>query len=124
MSFLVWDFGARRVVRAAFHFATPRFGGRSSSISLSLPCHHRILVQPQKDSTKVESSVRKRQVLYMRGPQIWKGSCNELAANVGCLKHKHLVQFLGWCPEGKGLVLVYEHMANGNLDKLVELCGN
>ncbi|KAL3848721.1 hypothetical protein ACJIZ3_010603 [Penstemon smallii] len=32
------------------------------------------------------------------------------------LKHKNLVQLLGWCHEKKELVLVYEFMPNGSLD--------
>ncbi|PIA47766.1 hypothetical protein AQUCO_01400397v1 [Aquilegia coerulea] len=44
---------------------------------------------------------------------------NELAAMVGCLKHKNLVQLIGWCNEGDELALVYEYMANGSLDKIL-----
>ncbi|XP_076889665.1 L-type lectin-domain containing receptor kinase S.6-like [Bidens hawaiensis] len=43
----------------------------------------------------------------------------ELATMVGCLKHKNLVQLQGWCCEGNELVLVYEYMPNGSLDKVI-----
>ncbi|KAK9073113.1 hypothetical protein SSX86_007436 [Deinandra increscens subsp. villosa] len=43
----------------------------------------------------------------------------ELATMVGCLRHKNLVQLLGWCCEGNELVLVYEYMPNGSLDKIL-----
>ncbi|XP_039023256.1 L-type lectin-domain containing receptor kinase S.6-like [Hibiscus syriacus] len=43
----------------------------------------------------------------------------EVAALAGCLKHKNLVQLQGWCCEGKELVLVYEFLANGSLDRLL-----
>ncbi|KAF5197604.1 Lectin receptor kinase, partial [Thalictrum thalictroides] len=44
---------------------------------------------------------------------------NELSAMVGCSNHKNLVQIIGWCNEGDELVLVYEYMANGSLDKIL-----
>ncbi|KAA3485085.1 L-type lectin-domain containing receptor kinase S.6-like [Gossypium australe] len=43
----------------------------------------------------------------------------EFAAMAGCLKHKNLVQLQGWCCEGPELVLVYEFLANGSLDRLL-----
>ncbi|XP_071714272.1 L-type lectin-domain containing receptor kinase S.6 [Rutidosis leptorrhynchoides] len=43
----------------------------------------------------------------------------ELATMVGCLRHKNLVQLHGWCCEGTELVLVYEYMPNGSLDKIL-----
>ncbi|XP_052190550.1 L-type lectin-domain containing receptor kinase S.6 [Diospyros lotus] len=43
----------------------------------------------------------------------------EFATMVGCLRHKNLVQLQGWCCEGNELVLVYEFMANGSLDKIL-----
>ncbi|XP_059630530.1 L-type lectin-domain containing receptor kinase S.6 [Cornus florida] len=44
---------------------------------------------------------------------------NEFATMVGCLRHKHLVQLQGWCCEGNELLLVYEYMPNGSLDKIL-----
>ncbi|KAJ8571121.1 hypothetical protein K7X08_038093 [Anisodus acutangulus] len=32
------------------------------------------------------------------------------------LRHKHLVQLIGWCHERRGILLVYEFMPNGSLD--------
>ncbi|KAA8546538.1 hypothetical protein F0562_002723 [Nyssa sinensis] len=44
---------------------------------------------------------------------------NEFATMVGCLRHKNLIQLQGWCCEGNELVLVYEFMPNGSLDKIL-----
>ncbi|XP_077239756.1 L-type lectin-domain containing receptor kinase S.6-like [Tasmannia lanceolata] len=43
----------------------------------------------------------------------------ELEANLGCLRHKNLVQIQGWCCEKNEFLLLYEHMANGSLDKFL-----
>ncbi|KAD0812905.1 hypothetical protein E3N88_43676 [Mikania micrantha] len=48
----------------------------------------------------------------------------ELATMVGCLRHKNLVQLHGWCSEGNELVLVYEYMSNGSLDKILHKRSN
>ncbi|XP_027150438.1 L-type lectin-domain containing receptor kinase S.6 [Coffea eugenioides] len=44
---------------------------------------------------------------------------NEFATMIGCLRHKNLVQLKGWCCERNELVLVYEYMPNGSLDKIL-----
>ncbi|RZC67549.1 hypothetical protein C5167_011238 [Papaver somniferum] len=49
---------------------------------------------------------------------------NELAAVIGCLKHRNLLQLQGWCCERGELILVYEYMPNGSLDKLLERTGD
>ncbi|GLT83692.1 hypothetical protein SLE2022_019660 [Rubroshorea leprosula] len=38
---------------------------------------------------------------------------------IACLRHKNLVQLQGWCAERGELLLVYEFMLNGSLDKLL-----
>ncbi|KAL3508361.1 hypothetical protein ACH5RR_027762 [Cinchona calisaya] len=38
---------------------------------------------------------------------------------IACLRHKNLVQLQGWCVEKGELLLVYEFMANGSLDKVL-----
>lgn len=38
---------------------------------------------------------------------------------IGCLWHKNLLQLLGWCYDGEKLLLVYEYMPNGSLDKYI-----
>lgn len=38
---------------------------------------------------------------------------------IACLRHKNLVQLQGWCIEKGELLLVYEFMANGSLDKVL-----
>ncbi|XP_016478758.1 L-type lectin-domain containing receptor kinase S.6-like [Nicotiana tabacum] len=43
----------------------------------------------------------------------------EFASMVGCLRHKNLIQLQGWCCERNELVLVYEFMPNGSLNKIL-----
>ncbi|KAL3504410.1 hypothetical protein ACH5RR_034251 [Cinchona calisaya] len=43
----------------------------------------------------------------------------EFATTMGCLRHKNLVQLKGWCCEKNEMVLVYEYMHNGSLDKIL-----
>ncbi|KAI9112175.1 hypothetical protein K1719_016698 [Acacia pycnantha] len=38
-------------------------------------------------------------------------------ASIGRLRHRNLVQLFGWCRRGGDLLLVYDYMANGSLDK-------
>ncbi|KAJ3694721.1 hypothetical protein LUZ60_000098 [Juncus effusus] len=38
---------------------------------------------------------------------------------IACLRHKNLVQLEGWCDEKHELLLVYEFMPNGSLDKIL-----
>ncbi|KAK4277158.1 hypothetical protein QN277_015199 [Acacia crassicarpa] len=38
---------------------------------------------------------------------------------IGRLRHKNLVQLLGWCHEDEYLLLVYEYMQNGSLDRFI-----
>ncbi|WJX17370.1 hypothetical protein P8452_07298 [Trifolium repens] len=38
---------------------------------------------------------------------------------IGRLRHKNLVQLQGWCNEGKNLLLVYDYMQNGSLDRFI-----
>ncbi|XP_022143733.1 L-type lectin-domain containing receptor kinase S.4-like [Momordica charantia] len=38
-------------------------------------------------------------------------------STIGMLRHRNLVQLLGWCRRRQDLLLVYEFMANGSLDK-------
>ncbi|KAJ0030061.1 hypothetical protein Pint_12379 [Pistacia integerrima] len=38
---------------------------------------------------------------------------------IGRLRHKNIVQLQGWCHEGEHLLLVYEYMANGSLDRFI-----
>ncbi|XP_015871623.3 probable L-type lectin-domain containing receptor kinase S.5 [Ziziphus jujuba] len=38
---------------------------------------------------------------------------------IGSLRHKNLVKLIGWCFESHELLIVYEYMPNGSLDKLI-----
>ncbi|XP_021771395.1 probable L-type lectin-domain containing receptor kinase S.7 [Chenopodium quinoa] len=38
---------------------------------------------------------------------------------IACLRHKNLVQLQGWCAEKGELLLVYDYMPNGSLDKVL-----
>ncbi|KAK4803643.1 hypothetical protein SAY86_003460 [Trapa natans] len=38
---------------------------------------------------------------------------------IACLRHKNLVQLQGWCVEKGELLLVYDYMPNGSLDKVL-----
>ncbi|XP_030529023.1 L-type lectin-domain containing receptor kinase S.4-like [Rhodamnia argentea] len=38
-------------------------------------------------------------------------------SSIGRLRHRNLVQLLGWCRKRGDLLLVYEYMANGSLDR-------
>ncbi|KAK9290326.1 hypothetical protein L1049_008493 [Liquidambar formosana] len=40
-------------------------------------------------------------------------------ASIGRLRHRNLVQLLGWCRRRADLLLVYDFMANGSLDKFL-----
>ncbi|CAI8597253.1 unnamed protein product [Vicia faba] len=38
---------------------------------------------------------------------------------IGKLRHRNLVELLGWCRKGNDLILVYDFMKNGSLDKYI-----
>lgn len=40
-------------------------------------------------------------------------------ASIGRLRHRNLVQLLGWCRRRDDFLLVYDYMANGSLDKVL-----
>jgi serine/threonine protein kinase len=48
----------------------------------------------------------------------------EFATMVGCLRHKNLVQLQGWCCERNELVLVYEYLPKGSLNKVLHKHSN
>lgn len=39
--------------------------------------------------------------------------------SMGCLRHRNLVQLHGWCRRQEELLLVYDYVPNGSLDKLL-----
>ncbi|XP_073044458.1 L-type lectin-domain containing receptor kinase S.4-like [Primulina eburnea] len=40
-------------------------------------------------------------------------------SSIGRLRHRNIVQLLGWCRRGRDLLLVYDFMPNGSLDKFL-----
>jgi len=65
------------------------------------------------------------EVAVKRIPQEREGMREFLAevSSLGRLKHRNLVGFRGWCKEEKGnLILVYDFMNNGSLDKWIFEC--
>lgn len=44
---------------------------------------------------------------------------NEFVAVGDRLRHKNLVQLIGWCCEGNEFLLIYEYLSNGSLDKVL-----
>ncbi|XP_074369353.1 L-type lectin-domain containing receptor kinase S.6-like [Apium graveolens] len=58
------------------------------------------------------SGVKRTSTMYNR-------FTNEFGTMVGCRRHKNLVQLLGWCCERNELMLVYEYMPNGSLDRIL-----
>ncbi|GAU27164.1 hypothetical protein TSUD_104730 [Trifolium subterraneum] len=65
------------------------------------------------------------EVAVKRIPQESKGMREFLAevSSLGRLKHRRLVGFRGWCKKEKGnLILVYDFMNNGSLDKWIFEC--
>jgi serine/threonine protein kinase len=43
---------------------------------------------------------------------------------IGRLRHRNLVRLLGWCDSRRGLLLVYELMPEGSLDKHIHSTGD
>ncbi|KAI5412944.1 hypothetical protein KIW84_057531 [Lathyrus oleraceus] len=66
------------------------------------------------------------EVAVKRIPQEREGGMREFLAEVssiGRMKHRNLVALRGWCKEKKGsLILVYDFMHNGSLDKWIFEC--
>ncbi|KAK2370585.1 non-specific serine/threonine protein kinase [Trifolium repens] len=65
------------------------------------------------------------EVAVKRIPQEREGMREFLAevSSLGRLKHKNLVGLIGWCKKDKGnLILVYDFMNNGSLDKWIFEC--
>ncbi|GJM95195.1 hypothetical protein PR202_ga11903 [Eleusine coracana subsp. coracana] len=59
-------------------------------------------------------------VAIKRVSKIWYQGRREYATEVRVisrLRHRHLMQLVGWCHGGDELLLVYEFMPNGSLDK-------
>ncbi|KAG2665649.1 hypothetical protein I3760_15G018200 [Carya illinoinensis] len=48
----------------------------------------------------------------------------EFATMMGCLRHKNLVRLQGWCCERSELLLVYEYLPNGSLNKILHKHSN
>lgn len=65
-------------------------------------------------------------VAVKRFQAIWpctKSFVSELAAMLNCPNHPNLVRLAGWCCSKDELVLIYEFMPNGNLDRVLHTVG-
>ncbi|GFY87657.1 concanavalin A-like lectin protein kinase family protein [Actinidia rufa] len=71
-----------------------------------------------KDLKKATNKFDERNKLGQGGESI-KGQDDFLAelTIINRLRHKHLVRLLGWCYKNGKLLLVYDYMPNGSLDK-------
>ncbi|XVF55226.1 hypothetical protein PTKIN_Ptkin06aG0019700 [Pterospermum kingtungense] len=66
-------------------------------------------------SSKVEVAVKR---ISHESKQGLREFVSEIAS-IGRLRHRNLVQLLGWCRRRGDLLLVYDFMANGSLDKFL-----
>lgn len=64
-------------------------------------------------SSKIEVAVKR---ISHESKQGLREFVSEIAS-IGRLRHRNLVQLLGWCRRRGDLLLVYDYMANGSLDK-------
>ncbi|KAL8168318.1 hypothetical protein V2J09_009817 [Rumex salicifolius] len=68
---------------------------------------------PSKPESKTVVAIKKLNSQSIQGFEQWQTEVNFLA----CLFHPHLVTLLGYCWEHKELLLVYEYMSKGSLEK-------
>lgn len=106
-----WEFDIRpqrfrykELKRATEKFSDARllgFGGSGKVYKATLP------------NTKTQVAVKRI------CPESKRGSLEFLSEieSIGRLRHRNLVQLIGWCRRGGDLLLVYDYMPNGSLDK-------
>ncbi|XP_044461854.1 probable L-type lectin-domain containing receptor kinase S.5 [Mangifera indica] len=72
--------------------------------------------------TVYKGTWRSREIAVKRVSETSRQGKQEFIAEVttiGSLRHKNLVKLIGWCYERHDLLLVYEYMPNGSLDKFI-----
>ncbi|XP_044488527.1 probable L-type lectin-domain containing receptor kinase S.5 [Mangifera indica] len=72
-----------------------------------------ILHEKDHDKTHIEVAVKKFSKDNIQG----KGDFLAELAIIHRLRHKHLVRLVGWCHEKGKLLLVYDYMPNGSVEK-------
>ncbi|KAJ0027780.1 hypothetical protein Pint_36408 [Pistacia integerrima] len=72
--------------------------------------------------TVYKGTWRNREIAVKRVSETSRQGKQEFIAEVttiGSLRHKNLVKLIGWCYERHELLLVYDYMPNGSLDKCI-----
>ncbi|KAL7617477.1 hypothetical protein Lser_V15G03165 [Lactuca serriola] len=73
-------------------------------------------VKNKSELPKKRSSVAIKRILIREDNQGEQGFLAEIEMLTGC-KHPNIVSLLGFCNEGRHMILVYEHASNGSLDE-------
>ncbi|KAI3739074.1 hypothetical protein L2E82_29458 [Cichorium intybus] len=72
---------------------------------------------------KKRSTVAIKRILIREDKQGEQGFLAEIEMLTSC-KHPNIVSLLGFCDEGRHMILVYEHASNGSLDDYLGSSGN
>ncbi|CAI9269152.1 unnamed protein product [Lactuca saligna] len=80
-------------------------------------------VKNKSELPKKRSTVAIKRILIREDKQGEQGFLAEIEMLTGC-KHPNIVSLLGFCNEGRHMILVYEHASNGSLDEYLEGTGS
>ncbi|KAL7617476.1 hypothetical protein Lser_V15G03164 [Lactuca serriola] len=80
-------------------------------------------VKNKSELPKKRSTVAIKRILIREDNQGEQGFLAEIEMLTGC-KHPNIVSLLGFCNEGRHMILVYEHASNGSLDEYLEGTGS
>ncbi|XP_047334814.1 L-type lectin-domain containing receptor kinase IV.1-like [Impatiens glandulifera] len=105
------DYGPHRFKYKDLYFATNGFSDKQLLGRGGFGQVYRGIIP----SSKVEIAVKRM------SQDSWQGKREFVAeiVSMGRLRHRNLVQLIGYCRRKKELLLVYEYMPNGSLDKLL-----